>query len=416
MKIMSTQIQTLKGFRDFLGSEASKRLWLIENIRKVFEKFGYESLETPTLEYEALLMGKYGTEADKLIYSFEDRGQRRVALRYDQTIPLARIVSQYQNELVFPYKRYQIQPVWRADKPQKGRYREFLQCDADIVGTNSPSADAEMLVLYAAIYEQIGLNSLKIKLNDREVLFQTIKEAGVEETAVFSVIQTLDKLDKKSKEEVIQELTEKGVSSGAATDLLSKLEQAEMPEKLSKIVNLAEQMGAKKDIFLFSPTLARGLDYYTGMIFEGVIPEYTVGSVGGGGRYDNLLNQLLGVDQPAVGFAVGFDRTLEAAEQLGKIPAESRGTKVLVTIFSPDLAKNSMSVTAELRKQGIPAELYLDPDRKLDAQLKYANKKAIPFVIIIGPDEVANNTIKLKNMKTGEQKEVKKEELQQNLT
>jgi histidyl-tRNA synthetase len=222
MKIMSTQIQTLKGFRDFLGSEASKRLWLIENIRKVFEKFGYESLETPTLEYEALLMGKYGTEADKLIYSFEDRGQRRVALRYDQTIPLARIVSQYQNELVFPYKRYQIQPVWRADKPQKGRYREFLQCDADIVGTNSPSADAEMLVLYAAIYEQIGLNSLKIKLNDREVLFQTIKEAGVEETAVFSVIQTLDKLDKKSKEEVILELTEKGVSSGAATDLLSK--------------------------------------------------------------------------------------------------------------------------------------------------------------------------------------------------
>lgn len=408
---MSTQIQTLKGFRDFLGPEAAKRLWLIENIRKVFEKYGYEPLETPTLEYEELLMGKYGTEADKLIYSFEDRGGRRVAMRYDQTIPVARIVSQYQNQLIFPYKRYQIQPVWRADKPQKGRYREFLQCDADIIGTNSLTADAEMLNLYATIYSQIGLPSIKIKINDREVLFNTLKEAGIPDEKTFSVIQTIDKLDKKSKEEVIQELIQKEIPAEIASNLITNLEQVQMPEKLEKIISLAEQMGTKRDVFMFSPTLSRGLDYYTGMIFEGIIPEYEVGSVGGGGRYDNLLKQLVGTDQPAVGFAIGFDRTLEAAEQLGKIPSNLKSTKVLVTVFSPDQAARSLEVTKELRNNGIASELYLDFEKKLDSQLKYANRKNIPFVVIIGPDEINKNLLKLKTMKTGEQSEISFQDL-----
>ena len=408
---MNNQVQTLKGFRDFLGTEAKKRQWLVDNIKKVFEKFGYEALETPTLEYESLLMGKYGAEADKLIYSFEDRGERRVAMRYDQTIPTARIVAQYQNQLVFPYKRYQVQPVWRADKPQKGRYREFLQCDADIIGTNSIAADAEMLVLYAAIYSQIGIKSLQINVNDRMQLFKTITETGVSEGSIFSVIQTIDKLDKKSKEEVIKELTQKGISEKDAWALLQKLESAQMPESLEKIVSMAVEMGANREVFKFSPTLARGLDYYTGMIFEGIVPEYSVGSVGGGGRYDNLLRDLVGVDQPAVGFSVGFDRTLEVAEELGIIPQFESSAKVLVTIFSPELSDKSYEIVNTLRSQNISTEIYLDVGKKLDTQLKYANRKQIPYVIIVGPEESEKNVVKVKNMKTGEQSEISNDEI-----
>ncbi|MEO6508720.1 MAG: histidine--tRNA ligase [Patescibacteria group bacterium] len=408
---MNNQVQPLKGFRDFIGADARKRQWLTDNIRLVFERFGYEPLETPTLEYESLLMGKYGDEADKLIYSFEDRGARRVAMRYDQTIPTARIVAQYQNELVFPYKRYQIQPVWRADKPQKGRYREFLQCDADIIGTRSVASDAEILSVYAAIYAQIGITSLQIKINDRETLINKIKDSGISEYLVFSMIQTIDKLDKKSRDEVLEELERKNIGLELGKKLLDSLESSTMPQKIEEIISLAEKMGTKRETFVYAPTLARGLDYYTGMIFEGVIPEYEVGSVGGGGRYDKLLNELVGVDQPAVGFGLGFDRTLEAAELLGKVPQDQSFAKVLVTIFSPDLATRSMETANLLQKENIATEIYLDPEKKLDAQLKYANKKGIPFVVIIGPEEAQNNQVKVKNMKTGEQSSLAVDEL-----
>jgi histidyl-tRNA synthetase len=195
---MNQEMQTLKGFRDFIGYDAQKRMWLIEKIRGVFSAFGFEPLETPVLEYASLLLGKYGDEAEKLIYMFEDRGGRKVAMRYDQTVPTARIISQYQNTLIFPYKRYQIQPVWRADKPQKGRYREFFQCDADIIGSTSYIADAEILAVYYAIYEAIGLTSIKIQVNDRQQLIQTVKAAGAEDDNVLSIIQTIDKIKKIS--------------------------------------------------------------------------------------------------------------------------------------------------------------------------------------------------------------------------
>lgn len=396
------QVQTLKGFRDFVGEPARKRLWLIEKIRSIFDFFGFEPLETPALEYESLLMGKYGAEADKLIYGFEDRGGRRVALRYDQTIPSARIIAQYRNELVFPYKRYQIQPVWRADKPQKGRYREFMQCDADIIGISTPLADAEILAVFYNIFKAIGIDSIKININDRETLISSIKSTGVAENQVFSVIQTIDKLDKIGKDGVIAELETKVASSGAANKIVDVVLSAKMPEKLDKIIESATKLGVPANVFVFNPTLARGLDYYTGMIFEGMVPEYTVGSVGGGGRYDNLINDLVGFNSPAVGFALGFDRTLEAAEKLGKIPQFENSAQVLVTVFSPGLKDISLNVARELRAKNISTEVFVDENKKLDGQLKYANKKNIPYVVIIGPEEAAKNVVQLKNMKTGE--------------
>lgn len=405
------QIQTLKGFRDFLGPTAKKRMWFIEKIRSVFIGFGFEPLETPTLEYESLLLGKYGTEADKLVYGFEDKGGRRVALRYDQTVPTARIVSQYRNDIVFPYKRYQIQPVWRADKPQKGRYREFMQCDADIIGIKNSLVDAEILAVYYNIYKAIGLTSIQLSINDRASLIQLITSSGVAESLVFSTIQTIDKLEKVGKEGVIKELIERGLTTTVANAVLNSIENATLPDTLSEIVNAAVSLGVPQEALVFNPALARGLDYYTGIIFEGIVPEYTVGSVGGGGRYDNLINDLVGYDTPAVGFAVGFDRTLEAAEEAGLIPNFESSATALVTIFSPELKNKSIKIINSLRNNNISVELFLDENKKLDNQLKYANKKNIPFVVIIGPEEDKKNIVQLKDMKTGEKKELSIDEL-----
>lgn len=403
---MSNSPQTLKGFRDFLGQDARKRAWLREKIRIAFEKFGFEPLETPTLEYESLLLGKYGAEADKLIYGFEDRGGRRIALRYDQTVPTARIIAQYKNQLIFPYKRYQIQNVWRADKPQKGRFREFTQCDADIIGSTSLMTDAEILAIYASIYLEIGITSIKIKINDRQQLIENILNAEITQDQVFTVIQTIDKLDKKSREDVLKELEEKGIAIKKGTALLNSLDECVMSATLKTILDYVKAMGIDENIFEFTPTLARGLDYYTGLIFEGIIPEYGVGSVGGGGRYDNLIKDLVGVEMPAVGFGLGFDRTLEAAEELGKIPDFKGSSRFLVTVFSPELVNISLEVTDLLRKQGIATECYLESNKKLNMQLKYANEKKIPFVIIIGPDEAEKRVVKVKDMADREEREI----------
>lgn len=399
---MNDPVQTLKGFRDFTGTEARKRLWLIAQIRTVMERFGFEPLETPALEYESLLMGKYGDEADKLVYSFEDRGGRRVALRYDQTVPTARIVAQYR-DLPLPYKRYQIQPVWRADKPQQGRYREFLQCDADIIGSSSDIADAEIVALYISIYNQIGLKSLRVKVNDRSVLIKKLRESSIEESMIASVIQSIDKLDKKTENEVQTELLIKGISESTISNIFRLLNEKNEPESIALLRKLLQAYDIPDSQILYSPTLARGLDYYTGLIFEGVIPEYPVGSVGGGGRYDKLLNSLVEVDLPAVGFGLGFDRTLEAAEALNLIPSFSSSASVLVTIFSPELVAESTKTAFSLRSRGIPTTLYPEKNKGLDKQLKYANRMTIPFVIIIGPEEIEKRVIKLKNMQTGEQ-------------
>lgn len=384
--------QTLKGFRDFLPKEARKRQYVIRQLTEVFESYGFEPLETPALEYEEVLLGKYGDEGDKLMYRFEDQGKRKVALRYDQTVPLARVVAQYQNELPTPFKRYQIQPVWRAENTQKGRFREFLQCDADVVGTKSVLSAAEVIAVAAKSLEKLGFKNFKILINDRSIF----------KNMPVSAIRAIDKLKKIGREKVLQEVP---------PSVLQAIEQAKPTEQLKQIFSSLEQLGVKPLKYEFSPTLARGLDYYTGMIFEIEIEGYTAGSVCGGGRYDNLIGMFSGKDTPAVGFAFGFDRLMEAMEELGLFPDDLATTKVLVTIFSPELKEKSIKLSSELRSNGIATELYPDEEAKLDKQLKYADQKGIPYAVIIGPDEAKNNTVTLKNLKTGDQKTIPQNEI-----
>lgn len=384
VQTLRSVLKTLKGFRDFLPKEMRKRQYVINTLKKVFESYGFEPLETPALEYQEILLGKYGEEGDKLMYKFKDNGDRDVALRYDQTVPLARVVAQYQNELPMPFKRYQIQPVWRAENTQKGRYREFLQCDADIVGANSPLSDAEIINLAEKALEKLGFSNYKIVINDR------VNFANVPPLA----IATIDKLQKIGKEGVLKELEDKGIPASTLDEILNK----KPTENLEKIIRLLNSPRV-----VFDPTLARGLDYYTGLIFEIEIEGYSAGSVCGGGRYDNLIGIFAGRQVPAVGFAFGFDRLIEAMEEQNLFPADLTTTQVLVTIFSPELKDKSIEIASQLRSKNINTEIYLDENVALDRQLKYADKKQIPFVIVIGPDEAKNNTVTLKNMKTREQ-------------
>jgi histidyl-tRNA synthetase len=385
--------RTLKGFRDLLPPEAITKYFVIENIKKVFEKFGFDPLETPALEYAETLIGKYGEEADKLLYLFEDRGKRKVGLRYDQTVPLARVVAQYPT-IPKPFKRYQIQPVWRAENPQKGRYREFIQCDIDIVGEENVFADAEIICCVLETVKQLKLKKTKMLINDRTIF------TGIENKYII----VIDKLVKIGRENVIKELAQKGMKENDANKLLINFETKRPTLMLEVLFKILEERGLKNgEDFEFTPTLARGLEYYTGTIYELICEEYTAGSIGGGGRYDNLIGQFIGKNIPAVGFAFGFDRLIEAMKGLKLIPYKNTTTQVLVTVFSQDLIKKSNEITTFLRNNNINTDIILNPDLKLDKQLKYADKKGIPYVVIIGPEEIAKNSVKLKNMKTGEQ-------------
>lgn len=395
--------QTLKGFRDFLPKEARKRQYVINILKKVFESYGFEPLETPALEYEEILLGKYGEEGDKLMYRFEDNGKRKVALRYDQTVPTSRVVAQYVNQLPMPFKRYQIQPVWRAENTQKGRFREFLQCDADIIGSSSPLSDAESIAVAAKALEKLGCKNYKILINDRSIF------KGISKDAIIAI----DKLKKIDREGVIQELIDRGSAKDKteAASLLLSVEGAEKPERINEIFSALTALGINSKTYEFSPTLARGLDYYTGVIFEIEIEGYTVGSVLGGGRYDKLIGMFAGKDIPAVGFAFGFDRLIEAMDQLKLFPDDLQTTKVLVTVFSPELLEKSLDITSQLRLKNINTEVYLDENAKMEKQLKYADQKGIPYAVIIGPEEAEKNMVTLKNLKTREQTTIAWEKL-----
>src|SRR3990167_5611487 len=339
--------RTLKGFRDFLPSEAKKRQWLIEKLRSVFESYGFEPLETPALEYAELLKGKYGEE-EKLIYEFETKGKDKVALRYDQTVPLCRAITQYQNELVFPFKRYQIQNVWRGENPQKGRYRQFIQCDADIIGSYSPLADAEILKLVLDIYKTLGL-SVTIKINDRENFKDLDKK----------YVSAIDKLEKIGESEVLLEMIDKGMAEGDARKALLDLQKKPQTEKIKKILLALNQMGAAMNKIIYEPTLARGLDYYTGIIFE-TLARGSSGSLCSGGRWDRLIGQFSGKDMPAVGFGLGFDRTIECLLENNLLPSQESPSKVLVTIFNKDLKDKSLEIYLKLRNSNVNCEIYLD--------------------------------------------------------
>ena len=404
-------VQTLKGFRDFLPTQKRARDYVTRIIKEVFEVYGFEPIETPTLEYASLLLGKYGDEADKLVYSFEDKGGRSVALRYDQTVPTSRVLSQYQNDLPKYFRRYQIQNVFRADKPQKGRFREFTQCDCDIFESDSTVVDAELLAVYYSVYKKLGIKSIQLLINDRTTLMNTIQPFATQTTDVFSIIQSIDKLDKMSEKEVVAELAAKGLTQENAQAVLNKITSAEMSTTLAQTVKQAIALGVAPEALVFTSTLARGLDYYTGIIFEGKIPEYTVGSVGGGGRYDKLIGELCGRDIKANGFAIGFDRTVEAVVELGLIPEKNDATsRVLVTLFDEDLVIEALAAAKQLREANIATEVYPQAD-KMGKQFKLANQKNIPFVIVIGQSEAAENKVQLKNMETGEQELLSIEEV-----
>jgi len=392
-------LQTPKGFRDFLPAESSRRRFAVEKIRNVLEKFGFEPLETPAVEYTEVLKGKYGDE-EKLIFEFTDRGGRQVALKYDQTVPLARVVASNPT-LPRPFKRYQIQPAWRAENPQRGRFREFTQIDFDTVGSNSLLADAEIVAATISAVKELGFEKFVLKINDRE----TFKGMPIE------AIRVIDKLAKIGEDGVIEQLKKVGYDTKEAKSLLKRLKDSSPTKAIKDLFKILGDYKLEADKYAFDPTLARGLDYYTSIVYELEIEGYSAGSVGAGGRYDNLIGRFTGEKIPAVGFAFGLDRLMEAAEELNLFDPYQLTTRILVTVFNEKLLKDSLALVAALRKQGIAAEISLDPTEKLDKQLKYADNKGIPFVAILGPEEAKTKTVTFKNLGSGEQKNLKITEL-----
>ncbi len=384
-------LQTLKGFRDFLPREAKKRQWLRNQMVGVFEKWGYEPLETPTLEPLELFAGQIG-EDEKMFFKFKDPGGRDVALRYDQTVPTCRVIAEYFNRLALPFRRYQIQPCFRAEKPQKGRYREFTQADIDIFGIKSPLADAECIAISLDLYQTLGFKKPKALINNRNLL------KGIPYPAIAAV----DKLKKIKKDGVLKEMQEKGFSETQAKEYFDQIENLKPDETLKTIFAYLKNSGFSEDSFCFEPTLARSFSYSEGPIWEMVIPEYSTasfgGSVGGGERYDGMLKSISGQDIGATGIAFGFDRTLEAAEYFKLIPEEKTGGKVLVTVFNPELLNKSLEIGKKLREKRINTEIYPDAEARLDKQLKYADRKGIPVAIIAGPEEISKGGFTMKNL------------------
>jgi len=407
---MKTKIQTLKGFRDFLPATMRVRNYCLNIFKQVFESFGFEPLETPTLEYASTLTGKYGSEASKLIYTFTDKGGRKVGLRYDLTVPTSKVLAIYQNKIPLPFKRYQIQPVWRADKPQKGRYREVLMCDIDSFGQMSPILDAEIITIIYQILSKLNFSDFSIRLNSRQVLNTMFDQLGINSDK-NTVLQTIDKLNKIGQQGVTKELSQKGLSQTLISALFQSLKSIKPDQYLSQVIDQIKSMGVPQKYYIFDPSMVRGLDYYTGPIFETYVSSPKIGSITGGGRYDNLISTLGGPDIPAVGTTLGLDRIVDCIQELNLMPELSvSSTKALVTIFDDTTINKSLEIANSLRLANIPTFLYPSPD-KLGKQFKFASDKKIPFVIVIGPDEVKNNTITLKNMITGTQQILKPENL-----
>ncbi len=392
---------SLSGFRDFLPKEARVRNYLKNKISQVFELFGFEPLETPALERAEVLLGKYGEEADKLLYLFEDRGRRKVGLRYDLTVPTARVLAFYANsQIKLPFKRYQIQDVFRAEKPQKGRYRQFLQCDVDIFGSKNVLSDAEILAVISRALEEVGLEKFVIRINSRKILLEALDKLGIEESqAQLAVLRVVDKLDKKGREGVEKELEEKGFSK----NVLLEFEKLEPDEEIERIIELAENLGIEKVRISFDPFLVRGLDYYTGMIFEVVCQNFP-SSIAGGGRYDNLVKALGGPDIPAVGGSLGFERIYEILkDKVSKQLEEGQG-KVFVSVFSKELLQDSLQLVSKLRKEEIYCDFWLKDKYDLRQQLKQADEKGYRFVLILGPDEKKGGKVKIRDMRQRQEK------------
>ncbi len=422
--------QILKGFRDFLPRQKALRQQIIKTMQDTFEIFGFEPLETPAIEYASILEGKYGEEGEKLIYKFSDRGGRQVALRYDLTIPLSRVIAMYPN-LPKPFKCYQISPVWRADKPQRGRFREFWQCDADIVGSDSALADAEIIATIYQILKTLNLKQFTIRINNRKLLNGIAHSLEIKEDTIPSLLRIIDKLDKKGVKGVKAEMMEKQFPEKTAyiilelltaskgntitfNDIKNKFPSSPLLsdgiEELEEIFSYLESMGIDSEYYRFDISLARGLDYYTGPIFETTVDEPKIGSITGGGRYDNLIGMFSNTQFPATGSSFGLERIITVMEELNLSSLSTTTSEVLVTLFSPDMNKEVLQLVSYLRSSGIKTEVYFKQE-KMKKQLSYASNKGIPFVAILGPDEQKNNTVMLRDMRKGKQEAIIRDEL-----
>ncbi len=385
------KLQPLKGFRDFLPKEAKKREFVVNSLKKVFSSYGFEPLETPALEYSSILLKKYGKEAEKLIYQFKDRGGREIGLRYDFTVPLARFMATNPN-LPLPFKRYQIGLIWRAEKPQAGRFREIWQADIDTVGVKTVLADAEIINCALEVMKDLGFRNYCMKINDRQIF----QDANLS----LKAITELDKREKEGIEPFFKQLMTEGKTEKEAQEIYQKIIKAKKTKALEDLFPFLDEKYVS-----FDPTLARGLDYYNSIIFELRVSQYGSLSVGGGGRYDNLIGQFAKKDIPATGFSFGFDRLVEAMEQQNLFKNIPSINQVLVTVFSPEYLEKSIELSKILRQNKMRVEVYLNDD-KLDKQIKYADKKGIKYVIILGPDEIKDKKVTVKNLTTGQQKTV----------
>lgn len=443
-----------KGTRDFSPSEVAKRQYIISIIKSNFEKFGFQPIETPSFENSETLMGKYGEEGDRLIFKILNSGDylakanesalenkesnkltlsiSEKALRYDLTVPFARYVVQHQNDIEFPFKRYQIQPVWRADRPQKGRFREFYQCDADVVGSKSLWQEVELIQLYDAVFTDLGLNGVTIKINNRKILSGIAEVIGASDKLIDFTV-ALDKLDKIGEIGVKTEMLEKGISQAAiqkvqplfnftgtisekiqklATLLASSSEGMKGIEELKFICEAVSELGLSKSSLDLEVTLARGLNYYTGAIFEVAPPkEIAMGSVGGGGRYDDLTGIFGLNNMSGVGISFGLDRIYLVIEEMNLFPETVTSTsKALFINYGEKEALYSMKAIKKLREFGIKVELYPD-GVKVGKQFQHADKRAIKYAIIVGETEMNEGKYALKNLVSGVQVTLNFEEL-----
>ncbi|MBR4951616.1 MAG: histidine--tRNA ligase [Alistipes sp.] len=434
-----------KGTRDFSPEEMMRRTYIFDTIKSVFRLFGYAPLETPSMENLSTLLGKYGDEGDKLLFKILNSGDygaklseeelrqaskiSEKGLRYDLTVPFARYVVQHQNEIVFPFKRYQIQPVWRADRPQKGRYREFYQCDVDVIGSTSLLSEVELVDIVSRVFSKLGI-SVTLKMNNRKILFGIAESIGHADKMI-DITVAIDKLDKIGLDNVKAELRERGIDNEAIAKLQPILElsgtNAEKLEKLASVIGASETgvKGIEEMRTIFSNiealginltpeldlSLARGLNYYTGAIFEVKANDFQIGSISGGGRYDDLTGIFGMPGMSGVGISFGADRIYDVMLGLNLFPEElACSTKVFFVNLGENEQLASMRLISELRNKGISAEIYPE-SAKMKKQMEYANRRGIPYVVIIGSNELERKVATLKDMRSGEQRELSFEEL-----
>jgi histidyl-tRNA synthetase len=425
------------GTRDFLPADVRRREHVIDVIRRVYERYGFEPLETPAFENIETLLGKYGEEGNKLIFKILRRGEHEasgeadLALRYDLTVPLARVIAQYQNELPKFFKRYQIQPVWRADRPARGRFREFYQCDIDAIGSTSLTVETELLAAVSDVLSELGFTDFVIRLNNRRLLAALMAGCAIPPDRQGEVLVAIDKLDKIGPEGVERELKARGVEADSITPLLhlfgdvslkdarshsvaltrvrefvrENAQGAEALDTLDEIVHLTENTASAGRIRI-DPSLARGLSYYTGAIMEIAVPDLA-GSLGGGGRYDNLVGMFLGRDVAACGFSLGLERIIVVMTERGMFPETlGRGAvDVMVALWNDESRADALALAGDLRRGALRVEVYPDAD-KAGKQFKYASTRGFPFVALVGDDERAAGTVAIKNMSTGAQETV----------